>query len=649
MERSGIETAYIDPKVRPQDDLYRHINGRWISETEIPEDRALEGSFTLLRDEAEVAVREIIEEAAAAGPAADDLQRKIGDMYSSFMDEQRIDAQGLEPLRTTLAAIYATTSTEELVRLMGSLGRDGISALHSFYINNDAGNPTRYLFHLLQGGLGLPDESYYREDGSEDIRSAYHEHLRRLLALAGIEKPGSAEAVLGLETKLASFHLDSVSCRNPQLTYNLTSAEDLRQMSGLLEPWFAALGVEPVQWDEVVVAQPEFIRGTQQLLQEVPLTDWQHWLAVQTLHSAAPFLSAEFVAENFSFYGSVLSGTPVNKERWKRGVGLVEGALGEAIGQIYVDKHFPPTHKARMEELVANLLEAYRQSIKGLEWMSGETIERALEKLSKFTAKIGYPEKWIDYSALVVRPSDLLGNVRRASEFELDRQLAKIGTPIDTQEWLITPQTVNAYYNPTMNEIVFPAAILQPPFFDAEADPAANYGGIGAVIGHEIGHGFDDMGSQFDGDGALRNWWTDADRQAFEALTAKLVGQYNVLSPDVAADHQVNGSLTLGENIGDLGGTTIGYRAYEIFLAGSEAPVLDGFTGAQRFFAAWAQAWRQKIRSEEAIRRLTVDPHSPNEFRCNAVVRNMSEFHAAFNVSAEDELWLDETERVRIW
>lgn len=649
MSDSGIETANIDQHVRPQDDLYRHINGRWITETVIPEDRSLEGSFTLLRDEAEIAVRRIIEEAAALGADADPLQRKIGDMYASFMDEQRVDALGLEPLRETLDAIYATTSTVDLVRLMGRLGRDGIGGLHSFYINNDAGNPTRYLFHLLQGGLGLPDESYYREDGFAEIRRAYGEHLGRLLGLAGIDAEGAADAVLALETKLAAFHLDSVSCRDPQLTYNLFTAAELNDVSELLTPWFSALGLDAPQRSEVVVAQPDFLRGTEQLLSDLPLGDWQHWLAVQTLHSAAPFLSKEFVAENFRFYGSTLSGTPVNKERWKRGVGLVEGALGEAIGQIYVDQHFPPTHKARMEELVANLLEAYRQSIQELSWMSGETIKRALEKLSKFTAKIGYPERWIDYSALEIAPGDLWGNVQRSGEFELERQLAKIGAPIDTQEWLITPQTVNAYYNPTMNEIVFPAAILQPPFFDADADPAANYGGIGAVIGHEIGHGFDDMGSQFDGDGALRNWWTEEDRKAFEALTARLVEQYNALSPQEAPGNQVNGALTLGENIGDLGGMTISYRAFEIFLDGSEPPVIDGFTGAQRFFAAWAQGWRQKIRSEEAIRRLTIDPHSPNEFRCNAVVRNMSEFYAAFNVSESDGLWLTEAERVRIW
>ncbi|GAB3245897.1 M13 family metallopeptidase [Arthrobacter pigmenti] len=649
MQNSGLDMSTIDPQVRPQDDLFRYMNGRWIAETTIPDDRPLEGSFTQLRDEAEIAVRQIIEDSAAAGTEATGLQEKIGELYSSFMDEERIDSQGSAPVAADIAAVYGTTSSTELMALMGRLAAEGMAGLYQFYVNNDAGDPTRCVFHLLQGGLGLPDESYYREDKFAGIRDQYREHLSRLLPLAGVTAAEAAGQVLDLETRLASHHLDSVSCRNPQLTYNLVSAAELADMSPSLGAWFAALGVEESRRSEVVLAQPDFVRGAEKLLADVPLEHWQHWLAAHVLHSASPFLSADFVAENFSFYGSALSGTPMNKERWKRGVALVEGALGEAVGQLYVERHFPPQYKARMEELVANLLEAYRQSISSLHWMSSETIEKALDKLSKFNTKIGYPDKWIDYTALHIEPDDLLGNIRRSAGFELHRQLDKIGAPIDRQEWLITPQTVNAYYNPTMNEIVFPAAILQPPFFDAEADPAANYGGIGAVIGHEIGHGFDDMGSQFDGDGALRNWWSDADRNAFEALTARLVDQYNVLSPREAEGHTVNGSLTLGENIGDLGGMMIGYKAYQISLQGQQAPVIDLMTGPQRFFASWAQAWRQKIRSEEAVRRLTIDPHSPNEFRCNAVVRNLDEFHNAFDVAASDELWLDPTERVRIW
>lgn len=647
MQHSGLDMSTTDPQVRPQDDLFRHMNGRWIAETTIPDDRPLEGSFTQLRDESELAVRRIIEDAAAAGTTG--AQQKIGDLYTSFMNEEQINSQGTAPVEADLAAIYATTSSAELMALMGRLDAEGMAGLHQFYINNDAGDPTRCLFHLVQGGLGLPDESYYREERFAGVREQYREHLSRLLPLAGITAGAAASAVMELETRLASHHLDSVSCRNPQLTYNLVSATELAGMSPSLESWFEGLGVDRDQRDEVVVAQPDFVRGAEKLLAEIPLEHWQHWFATQLLHSSVPYLPSEFVAENFSFYGSALSGTPVNKERWKRGVALVEGALGEAVGQLYVQLHFPPRNKERMEELVSNLLEAYRQSISSLEWMSSGTIGKALDKLSKFNTKIGYPEKWIDYTPLQIEPDDLLGNVRRSSRFELNRQLSKIGAPIDRGEWLITPQTVNAYYNPTMNEIVFPAAILQPPFFDAEADPAANYGGIGAVIGHEIGHGFDDMGSQFDGDGALRDWWTDADREAFEALTGRLVDQYNALSPAEAKDHNVNGSLTLGENIGDLGGMMISYKAYRISLQGGEPPEIDGFTGPQRFFASWAQGWRQKIRPEEAVRRLTIDPHSPNEFRCNAVVRNLDEFHDAFGLTPSDGLWLDPAERVRIW
>lgn len=667
MSKSGIVLSNIDNAVRPQDDLFRHVNGRWLSGTVIPDDRPLEGSFTMLRDEAELAVRRIIEEAADAGRGRDDsrataaggadsgasaadLQRKIGNLYASFMNEEQIEAAGAAPVAGLIERIYATQSRTGFAELMGELGRHGIGGLFQFYINNDAADPTRYIFHLYQGGLGLPDESYYREDAFSGTRKEYLLHAERFLHLAGVADCTSAAAqVLELETRLAGYHLDSVSCRNPQLTHNLTGRTALAGMIPEVEPWFTGLGVPASKRAEVDVAQPEFLRGAGALLAGLPLEQWQHWLVLQLLHSSAPYLDSDFVAENFAFYGTTLSGTPRIRDRWKRGVALVEGALGEAIGRLYVQRNFPPAHKARMEELVANLLEAYRQSIAALTWMSPETIERALEKLTKFGTKIGYPDKWIDYSALEISPDDVYANVRRAESFELDRQLAKIGSPIDRAEWLITPQTVNAYYNPAMNEIVFPAAILQPPFFDADADPAANYGGIGAVIGHEIGHGFDDQGSQFDGDGALRNWWTDIDRDAFEALTRRLIGQYDALAPTEAPEHSVNGALTLGENIGDLGGLTIGALAYRLSLRSAEPAVIDGLTGQQRFFYAWAACWRQVIRGEEAVRRVTVDPHSPNEFRCNAVVRNMADFHAAFNLRPGDRLWLAPEDRVRIW
>ncbi|MBT1001721.1 peptidase M13 [Paenarthrobacter sp. DKR-5] len=650
MTRSGIILANIDPEVRPQDDLYAHVNGTWLRSAVIPDDRPLEGSFTELRDGAELAVRSIIED--AAGHEGDDggLRAKIGDLYASFMDEEAIERRGDAPLQERLARVAAVADREAFISLLGEFDRSGVSGLIDYSVNSDAGDPTRSLLYLYQGGLGLPDESYYREEKFASIRTAYVEHITRMLSLAGL--PGaaeSAEAVMGLETALAKHHWDNVTLRDPQKTYNLKDAAAAAALMPQLPRWFEGVGIPEDKRTELVIGTPDFFSGAATLLESEDLATWRSWLAFRLIRSAAPYLPAAYVAGNFAFYGTTLSGTPSNRERWKRGVSLVEGALGEAVGQLYVEKHFPPSHKARMEALVGNLIEAYRESISSLTWMSAETIAKALEKLEKFRPKIGYPVKWIDYSTLQVDRSDLLGNVERSHVFELNRQLDKIGEPVDRDEWFMTPQTVNAYYHPLLNEIVFPAAILQPPFFDAEADDAVNYGGIGAVIGHEIGHGFDDQGSQFDGDGALRNWWTDEDRKAFEALTAKLVEQYNALSPAIAPGHHVNGALTLGENIGDLGGLTIAHRAYVISLDGKEPETLDGLTGFQRFFFSWAQGWRQKIRQEEAIRRLAVDPHSPNEFRTNAIVKNMSEFHEAFGVTDRDGLWLDPADRVRIW
>ncbi|MCU1573814.1 MAG: peptidase [Micrococcaceae bacterium] len=657
MTRSGINTSYLDPAVRPQDDLYRHVNGGWLRSSEIPDDRALIGSFITLRDEAELAVREIIRDAAErAGTAAtsdgtpSDVERKIGDLFASFMDEGRIEELGGAPLKPRLEAIFATSSVEEFVTVMGELDRTGSDGLFGGYVSNDAGNPERALLHLYQGGLGLPDESYYREEKFAGIRTAYVAHVSRMLALAEVpDAAAAAERIMELETAIAARHWDKVTLRNPQKTYNLKSHADAVALLPALQFWFAGMRIPAGSSAEVVVLTPDFFSGVAALLTPGQLPVWQEWLALRVVSAAAPYLSAAFVDANFAFYGTTISGTPANRERWKRGVSLVEGSLGEAVGQLYVDRHFPAGHKARMEALVANLIDAYRRSINALEWMTAETRQRALEKLDLFVPKIGYPEKWRDYTALIVDPADLLGNLERSHEFELGRQLAKIGAPIDRQEWLMTPQTVNAYYNPTMNEIVFPAAILQPPFFDADADDAANYGGIGAVIGHEIGHGFDDQGSQFDGTGALRNWWTDVDREAFEALTARLVTQYEALSPDAAPGHFVNGKLTLGENIGDLGGLAIGYSAYLLSLAGQDPAEIEGLTGAERFFYSWAECWRTLIRPEEAIRRLSVDPHSPAELRCNAVVRNLDAFHEAFAVEPGDALWLAPDERVRIW
>ena len=650
MPLSGIDKSTIDDGVRPQDDLYRHFNGRWLKTTEIPDDRPLEGTFTALRDGSELAVKEIILEAAGRGEAATGIERKIGDLYNSFMDEAAAEAKGAEPIRDRLAEVSATGSVAELVQLAGRLFRADVSGLFYIYPAPDAGNPDRILLYTGQGGLGLPDESYYREEKFAPMVQAYREHVRTMFGLAGVaDAAAAADRVVELETSLASHHWDKVTLRNPQKTYNLKSAEQAAELFPLLSAWFDAADIAPEKRAELVVSTPDFFAGAAGLLETVPLAVWQEWLAMRVISAAAPYLSAAFVDANFAFYGTTLSGTPRNRDRWKRGVTVVEAALGEAVGQIYVARHFPESHKAHMRALVDNLIEAYRGSITGLDWMGEETKVEALKKLDSFRAKIGYPEKWIDYSAVEIDPTDLLGNVERAHSADVDRHLDEVGKPVDREKWLMTPQTVNAYYHPLLNEIVFPAAILQPPFFTADADDAVNYGGIGAVIGHEIGHGFDDQGSQYDGSGMLRNWWSEADRTAFEALTSKLVAQFDALSPAEAEGHHVNGRLTLGENIGDLGGLTIAYKAYLISLGAQEAPVLDGLTGAQRFFASWAASWRQVIRSEEAIRRLATDPHSPNEFRTNNIAQNLDAFHEAFETSEQDGMWLAPEERVSIW
>jgi putative endopeptidase len=647
---SGIDLSTIDASVRPQDDLYQHVNGGWLTSTVIPDDRPLEGTFTALRDASELAVKEIIEQAAARGAEATGIERKIGDLYNSFMDEAAAQVKGADPIRARLAEVYATTSVAELVALAGRLFRADVGGLFYIYPAPDAGNPDRILLYTGQSGLGLPDESYYREEKFRPIVQAYREHVRTMLGLAEVADPeGAAGRVVALETALASHHWDNVTLRDPQKTYNLKSAEEAAELFPLLSDWFDAAGIAPEKRTELVMSTPDFFSGAASLLGTEPLATWQEWLAMRVVSAAAPYLSSEFVDANFAFYGTTLSGTPRIKDRWKRGVAVVEAALGEAVGQIYVARHFPEGHKARMQTLVANLIEAYRESITGLDWMGEETKLEALKKLDSFRAKIGYPDKWIDYSAVEADPDDLLGNVERAHSADVDRHLDEVGKPVDREKWLMTPQTVNAYYHPLLNEIVFPAAMLQPPFFTADADDAVNYGGIGAVIGHEIGHGFDDQGSQYDGSGLLRNWWTQDDRTAFEALASRLVAQFDALSPTAAPGHNVNGKLTLGENIGDLGGLTIGYKAYLISLDGQEPPVLDGMTGFQRFFASWAAGWRQVIRTEEAIRRLATDPHSPNEFRTNAIAKNLDAFHEAFGVTEQDGMWMSPQERVSIW
>jgi putative endopeptidase len=652
--RSGLALEELSDEIRPQDDLFRHVNGRWLERTEIPEDKARWGSFHLIAEQAEKDVRTIVEESQQAEPGTE--ARKIGDLFASFMDTARIEESGAAPLSDQLARVDAVTDVPAFLELVGALERDGVSGLLTLFVEPDPGDPTRYVPVIYQGGLSLPDESYYRLDNFADTRAAYRAHIERMFALAGVAEPAaSADRVFALETELATHHWSREDSRDAVKTYNLRTWDEMVGLAGIdLAPWRA--GVAPGHegaFAEVVVYQPSFVEALGALLVEERLEDWKAWLRFAVVHSAAAFLSEEFVAENFAFYGTQLTGVPVNRERWKRGVGLVEAALGEAVGKVYVERHFPPAAKDAMDVLVQNLIEAYRESIQSLEWMTPETRERALAKLDAFTPKIGYPVRWKDYSALEIDAADLVGNVRRAHVWEHDRQLAKVGQPIDRDEWYMTPQTVNAYYNPLMNEIVFPAAILQYPFFDAERDAAANYGGIGAVIGHEIGHGFDDQGSRFDGDGSLRDWWTDADRAAFEERTKALIAQYEALVPQgLSEEHHVNGALTIGENIGDLGGLGIALRAYRLSLGEDEpadGPVVDGYSGIQRLLLSWAQIWQQKGRDAETIRLLTIDPHSPNEFRCNQIVRNIDAFYDAFEVTEGDALWLDADQRVTIW
>jgi putative endopeptidase len=649
---SGILTNELDPSIRPQDDLFRHVNGKWIAKTEIPSDKARYGSFYLLAEEAEKAVREIIEEAKDADAGTE--ERKFGDVYASFMDEARIEQLGATPLKPLLDEVDAIETTRQFLATAGQLERKGTSGFFQIFIDNDPGDPERYVVFLEQGGLGLPDESYYREEKFAEIREKYLAYLETILGLAGLSHPAErARHVFAFETRVASHHWDNVRSRDSEATYNLEKWKDVAAAAndkGLnLDAWLDAIDAPKHSFTNVVVRQPSFVEALPELITEANVPELKDWLAWQVVRSNAGYLSSAFVNANFEFYGKTLTGTPELRARWKRGVSLVEASLGEAVGKTYVERYFPAAAKDAMDILVSNLVEAYRESITGLDWMTETTQKRAIEKLDKFTPKIGFPAKWRDYSSLKVTPHNLLTNVAAVNEFEFQRELGKIGKALDRDEWFMTPQTINAYYNPGMNEIVFPAAILQFPFFDATRDDAANYGAIGAVIGHEIGHGFDDQGSKYDGDGRLTDWWTAEDRQAFEKLTKSLIAQYDALAPRQVPEHHVNGALTIGENIGDLGGLAIAWKAYLISLNGAQPPVIDGMSGAERFFLSWAQAWQLKARDEEVIRLISIDPHSPNEFRCNQIVRNIGVFYDTFDVTDSDALWLAPAERVTIW
>lgn len=649
----GLDTENLSSSVRPQDDLFRHVNAVWMQNTEIPADKAVYGSFHILADTAELAVRDIIEDAAKSPEPG--VSQQIGDLYASFMNEELVEKLGWQPIRHEIEQARTVASVQELTKLLGHLQRQGVSGIWTSYVDNDPGDPSRYLVHLYQGGLGLPDEAYYREDKYADIRDEYVKHIQRMLVLVGWTFADARDAALKLmqfETALAAKHWSVVDTRDAEKTYNLRQLIDLQSSMPTWNwlGWLEGAKVPARTLEEVVVMMPSFFEQLAELYDNKNIAILRIWLEWQILRSRTPYLSRSFVDERFFFYGTKLTGQPENRPRWKRGVGLVEGGLGEAVGQIYVERHFKPAAKKSMDELVEYLTKAYEQSIKQLDWMTDTTKKRALEKLKKFTPKVGYPTKWKDYSKILIDRADLLGNVRRINAWEMDREAAKIGRPIDREEWFMTPQTVNAYYNPGFNEIVFPAAILQPPFFNESADDAVNFGAIGAVIGHEIGHGFDDQGSKYDGDGKLESWWTDEDRASFEKLTKSLIDQYGALSPvQLPDEHKVNGELTIGENIGDLGGLGIAWKAYLLSLGKKRPPVIGGLTAEQRFLISWAQAWRTVHRDEILIQRLATDPHSPPEFRCNQVVRNLDVFYEAFEVGPKDALWLEPTKRVTIW
>ncbi|WP_332856076.1 M13 family metallopeptidase [Duganella sp. S19_KUP01_CR8] len=650
---SGIATQYIDASVRPQDDFYHYLNGEWLKTTQIPEDKSSWGTFAKLRDDVLPQLRAIIEAAEADKnrKAGSDAQ-KIGDLYASFMDEKKLEALGIKPLAGELNRIRAIKDKKAFPMLIAHLDEIGVGAPYGIYVSQDARESTKYAVGISQSGLGLPDRDYYlKKDDAKmvDTLAKYEAHVAKILTLGGDKHAAaSAKAVVALETALAEVQWTKVQNRDPVKRYNKMSIAKLSELAPGYD-WQHALAAAGVanKIDYVIVNQPSYLEGFNATLEKTDLATWKSYFEWQLLRRASPYLSKDFADANFDFYSTVLTGVAVKPPRWKSAVSLVEGSLGEVLGKLYVGQHFPPERKARMEELVKNLLASYKASIDTLDWMSPETKQQAQAKLAKFTPKIGYPNKWRDYSSLAIVKSDLVGNAMRASVFGHQRMVNKLGKPVDREEWGMTPQTINAYYNSTMNEIVFPAAILQPPFFDAKADDAVNYGAIGAVIGHEISHGFDDKGSQSDGDGNLRDWWTKEDRANFKAKADALTKQYDGYSP--IKGYNVNGSLTLGENIADNSGVSIAYKAYKLSLGGKEAPVIDGLTGDQRFYMGFAQVWRSKTRDAQQIVLIKTDPHSPGQFRANGTMVNQPGFYEAFGVKPGDKMYVAPEQRVIIW
>jgi predicted metalloendopeptidase len=648
--RSGIDLVGGDPLVRPQDDLYRRVNGRWVATTEIPADRAYIGTWEEVQDRAQAELRGLID---AAGSRRDDADaRRIAALYASFMDEATVEAKGLAPLAEALAMVDAIASTADLARAFGRLARLGVDTPLHVFVDQDPRDATRYVPLVSQGGLGVPDRDYYLVADDPKFaaaRASYAAYIARLLELSKSDaSAGSAEAVMALERALARGQWSRVENRDPVKTYHKVAIDALAPLAPAFDwpAWLAASGLAGRSAD-VIVYQPSYLGALSAEIAATPLAVWKTYLRVHLLHAYAPYLGKAFVDARFAYTGTALAGAAELLPRWRRGVALVDASLGEALGKLYVEATFPPAAKARAERLVANLLATYRDSIESLDWMGPATKREAQAKLATFAPKIGYPKRWIDYSPVVIRADDLVGNVERAREFAWARDLAKLGKPVDRDEWFMTPQTVNAYYNASMNEIVFPASVLQPPLFDAAADDAVNYGAIGAVIGHEISHGFDDEGSQYDGSGNLRVWWTDADRKRFEEKTKRLVAQYSAFSP--LPGYTVNGELTLGENIADNAGLEMAYKAYHRSLAGKPAPVIDGMSGDERFFYGYAQAYRSKTREALLLTWIKSDPHTPDEFRVKGAVRNHPAFYSTFGVQPGDGMYLPPEERVTIW
>ena len=655
---SGIDTRYEDASMRPQDDTYRYLNGKWLDEFQIPADKGRYSSFDALIDRTQDQLHVIVDDLArnpgggsnAAG-AGDADARKLADLYASFMDEARLETQRYTPIVSTFAAIRALKSKREIPAWIARCNRTGIDAPYDVGIEPDAKDSSRYAVSIAQSGLGLPDRDYYLKDDDKfkDIRAKYLAHIEKMLGMVGDKDSArSARDILKLESAMAQLQWTRVENRNPAKTYNKFAFAALASLTPRYDwhPYLAGIRIAD-KVDYVIVRQPSYIGGLAELIERTPLSVWREYFQWHALAAAAPYLSKAFVEERFAFTGTVLRGIPENRPRWKRGLALLDYSMGEALGRLYVARYFPPQNKERMQALVQNLLRAYDRDIDSLEWMSAETKRGAHAKLAKLITKIGYPDKWRDYTALKVLREDLWGNVVRATAFEYQRQIDKLGRPIDRNEWLMTPQTVNAYYEPLMNEIVFPAAILQPPFFNVEADDAVNYGAIGAVIGHEISHGFDDQGSQYDADGNLRDWFAPADHEKFKAQTQALVAQYDAYEP-VPGFH-VNGQLTLGENIADNAGLAIAYKAYQLSLDGRPAPVIDGLTGEQRFYLGWVQVYRGKAREQESVQRIKVDPHSPTEVRGKAALRNQPGFYTAFGVGPGDKMYLPPEQRATIW